>query len=579
MINLLQLSKLIYFTLIFSFAVFNTGFADTAEDIWKKKENKNAQSSETENDDIIIQSPVLTEEENIDSNIISELELNQEEKNIIGLFDPQVNNFNLSMWQATDGNEIKATIKRINKLKLSKFSEDLLFNVLFTNSYPPIKNLSSEEFLKIKINWLVKKRRIQDLEKFLLTNIKAANEEKAIKFLIDEKLSNAEIKSACESVSEIGKNISNNYLDKFKIYCLINNDRKEEAQLLYELLKDRGFNDGFFEDKFNYLLGYKEKTSQEILDNNLLNFYLSQITVENFNYKPNEKTDKYIWRYLSSSNLIQLKDLEDEKIILTYEKAASEDSFKNNEIFKIYKQILFNVNQLINANEVYKNLPNYKARALLYQSILLSDSARKKLDLTFVLKKLFEDDKLTSIFKDELMNILRSIDSNDIPEDYKEIVQDNLDRNFESVKKVKFDNEILHRSKIIKHFLDNNEKINKTEKDFKSVYKKIKRNKKYFISIMDIIVLESLSVDGINLPNDLNLDELTSQLTVPSNLQDLVNQNQLGLVMLKIIEIIGEDKVSNLDPETTYFLVKILNELNLKKIRNDILSITLPVKV
>jgi hypothetical protein len=48
--------------------------------------------------------------------------------------------------------------------------------------------------------------------------------------------------------------------------------------------------------------------------------------------------------------------------------------------------------------------------------------------------------------------------------------------------------------------------------------------------------------------------------------------------MLKIVEIIGEDKVSDLDPETIYFLTKILNELNLKKIRNNILSTALPVR-
>ena len=35
-----------------------------------------------------------------------------------------------------------------NKLKLSKHSEDLLFQVLFTNAYPPKKNLNSEQFLK-----------------------------------------------------------------------------------------------------------------------------------------------------------------------------------------------------------------------------------------------------------------------------------------------------------------------------------------------------------------------------------------------------------------------------------------------
>ena len=49
--------------------------------------------------------------------------------------------------------------------------------------------------------------------------------------------------------------------------------------------------------------------------------------------------------------------------------------------------------------------------------------------------------------------------------------------------------------------------------------------------------------------------------------------------MLKIVEIIGEDNIRDLDPETIYFLNSILNELSLKKIRNNILSEALPVRV
>ena len=85
--------------------------------------------------------------------------------------------------------------------------------------------------------------------------------------------------------------------------------------------------------------------------------------------------------------------------------------------------------------------------------------------------------------------------------------------------------------------------------------------------------------DGISIPSDLEYETLRSQLTVPKNLEDLASQNQIGLVMLKIVEIIGEDNVRNLDPETVYFLNKILNNLNLKKIRDIILSEFLPERV
>ena len=481
------------------------------------------------------------------------------------------------MWSQTDGEDIKKILKRIDKLKLSKLSEDLLFQVLFTNAYSPKKNLNDEEFLKIKIDWLIKKKRIKDLETLLKNNPETGHNSKAVKFLINEHLSSADIKSACDKINFIDRKVQNTYLEKFRIYCLVNNDLKDEAQLIFDLLKERGLNDEFFEDKINFLLGITDKSTPKILDNNLLNFYLSHITSDNFQYEPSDKTDKYIWRYLSSVNLVQIHNFEDEDIILTYEQAASENSFENDEIFKIYLKINFNFNQLINAQEIYKNLSNSKARALIYQSMIISDNNEKKIKLAFLLKDLFIKDKLFDVYAEELSNILKSIDPDEIPKGYAKLIEQNLSGNL--TPKIKFDNDILHRSKVIKHFLDNNEELSITERDFKSVYKKIKKNKKYFISIKDIVVLESLAADGISLPEDLDYTTLSSQLTVPTNLENLANQNQLGLVMLKIVEIIGEDDVSDLDPETVFFLNRILNELNLKKIRNNILSEALPIKV
>ena len=577
MIKLLRLNKLIIFTILFILLIFKINAVSAAVDIWKQNETNNQQNNQIDDDKEVIKSPILSED--VKKITINEQEIIESEQSLIGLFDPEENNFNLNMWDTSDGKEIKSTFKRINKLKLSKFSEDLLFTVLFTNSYNPKSNLTLKEFNKIKIDWLIKNQRFDDLENFVMTNPEIGNETKAIKFLVHESLSNANIKSSCEKIDALGKNIKNDYLEKFKIYCLINRDRKDEAQLVFELMKERGFNEKFFEDKINYLLGISNKTSQKILDNNLLNFYLSHITSENFDYKPTDKTDKYIWRYLSSANLIEIKDFEEEDTILTYEQAAEEGSFEKEEIFNIYLRMYFNFNQLVNSKEIYKTLPNYKARALIYQSILLSDNIERKLELTFLLKELFIKDKLRNVFSEELSNILNKIDPVEIPGNYADLVEDNLQKNSKNIKKIKFDNDILHRSKVIKHFINDNEKTTKTAKDFKAVFKKIKKNKKYFISIKDIVVLESLAADGVPIPENLNYSDLLSELTVPENLQNLVKENQIGLVMLKIIEIIGEDNIRDLDSETIYFLSKILNDLNLKKIRNSILSEVLPIRI
>ena len=211
----------------------------------------------------------------------------------------------------------------------------------------------------------------------------------------------------------------------------------------------------------------------------------------------------------------------------------------------------------------------------------MSDVIEKKLYLAFLLKNLFEKDNISNAYSKELLSILNNIDSKEIPDSYENLVTQVLEKGILiSKKKIKFDNDVLHRSKVLKHFLDNQNKTIRTEKDLKSVYKKIKKNKKYFVSIKDIIVLESLAFDGISLPRDLDFTKnLSAQLTIPKNLEKLVNQNQMGLVVLKIIEIIGEDKIHDLDPETIYFLNNILNQLNLKRIRNHILSEALPARV
>ena len=580
MTNLLLLNKLIKTIFFLLIVIFVPSLSIAAVDIWEKKEDNTLENTQTNSENkITIESPKLSDEKKEKKFSVSEEKINTSKESIIGIFDPEINDFSLNLWSQSNGEDIKSILKRINKLKLSKFSEDLLFKVLFTNAYPPQKNLSSEEFLEIKINWLIKNRKFKDLEILLKNNQEVRKIPRVIKFLINEYLSSADIGSACEKSNFISKDVKNNYLDKFLIYCLINDDRKDEAQLLLDLTKESGLKDSFFEDKINFLLGITDKTTSKILDDNLLNFYLSHITTQNFLFEPNDKTDKYIWRYLSSANLLQNNSFENEELISTYEQAAATNSFDSEEVFKIYLKIYFNFNQLMNVDEIYKTLPGYKARALIYQSILLNTDVERKLYLAFLLKKLFAKDKLLNVYKEELTLILKSIQLNEIPENYLKLVKENSTQNILSDKKIKFENDILHRSKIIKHFLNQNVKKSKTEKDLKEVYKKIKRNKKYFISIKDIVVLESLKIDGIILPKEINLDELSSQLTIPNNLVDLVSQKQTGLVMLKIIEIIGEDAIYDLDPETIYFLNKILNDLNLKKIRNDILSETLPLRV
>ena len=40
-----------------------------------------------------------------------------------------------------------------------------------------------------------------------------------------------------------------------------------------------------------------------------------------------------------------------------------------------------------------------------------------------------------------------------------------------------------------------------------------------------------------------------------SNINSLVERGEIGMLMFKLVEIIGSDDVENLDPETLYFIV------------------------
>ena len=108
MINLLSLSKLFSFILLFSFSIFNLGIAEDSVDIWKKKENKNLENNKNENS-IDSKSLILIDNSDVDENLINEEEV-ELKSSIVGLFDPEENNLSLSMWAPSDGEEIKKVI-------------------------------------------------------------------------------------------------------------------------------------------------------------------------------------------------------------------------------------------------------------------------------------------------------------------------------------------------------------------------------------------------------------------------------------------------------------------------------------
>ena len=93
------------------------------------------------------------------------------------------------------------------------------------------------------------------------------------------------------------------------------------------------------------------------------------------------------------------------------------------------------------------------------------------------------------------------------------------------------------------------------------------------------MLLETLIADGISIPPDLDVKSLSNDLTIPNTMESLIEEGQIGLFMLKLVEIIGSDDIENLDPETLYFINNLLNKGKIKKVRNQILNLALPLRV
>ena len=430
-LKLLNKKYLPIFIICFLSLSLNLKAEDEPVDIWDlgKELEQNSSNVKNENSDIdeIKIDSVSTQTGNTINKINSNV-LGASKINIVGLYDPEDNGLNIDMWSKSNGSEIKLILDKLNKMNLSKDSKEILDITLLTNSYFPSENITEEDFIDYKLKYLIKNNDKKLIKSYLIKNEKNIYNSKLIKFYIDDHIENSDLEKACKIFDEI-KYFSDDYINKFKIYCLIDQGKREEAQLLYDLNKEFGFKDDFYEKKFNFLMGYNEKEDENISDKNILNFHLSHRTNNNFSYQPNEKSPKFIWKYLSSSNLLENINeinLEDIEKISLIEKATHEQNYEEKELFELYKRFQFNINQLLNVKESYKLMQGYEGRALLYQRLILTKDTNELLELSYKLKESFIKDKIENAFSIKLKEILSNINEEEVPSNYSSFYSVNL---------------------------------------------------------------------------------------------------------------------------------------------------------
>ena len=374
---------------------------------------------------------------------------------IIGLYDPAEYGLSIDMWSNSDGSKLKSLFKNIDKYSLSQDASEIMNISMLTNAYYPNQNITEQEFLKLKSEWLIKNSNLDLIEEYLIKNKTINSHFQLTKYLVDTYLSNSNIKKSCEIFSKIIQPIEHEYLSRFNLYCLINYGKNEEAQLILDLKKELGFQDDYYENKINYLFGYIDEADKAISEKSILDFHLAHRTNPEFFFEPNIDSPKFVWKYLSASNLLfNIKDIEitDIEKISTIEKAVHNKNYSEKDLFELYKKFQFNIDQFLNARDVYKSLSSIEGRALLYQRTLLTDEPKLKLELLKTLKNVFKKDGITNAFDRELKTLLNQISKDDLPSNYTTFYNNYSVSEAASDKKIKFNNKILHQSKLVNYF-------------------------------------------------------------------------------------------------------------------------------
>ena len=581
-LRLLSKKFILFFFFLFFFC--NIATSDEPVDIWNiKKKNddgkNNVTNTSTEEDEEISISDNIKNETTI--SITQETDLSLVKNYLAGLYDPDDNDLSINMWELSDGEKILEIIKKIQKLNLSEDAKEIYNKVILTNSFPPKKNFSKEQFLKIKIDWLIKNGDLELIKDFVIKNNEEEIDPRLLKFYLDQNLSVADLENACKLFSFLKNSSNDNYISKYKIYCLINDKKNELAQLHFDLLKEIGFKDNFFEEKFNFIMRYSEKNDPKISEKNLLDFHLSHLTSNDFKYEPKENTSQIIWKYLSSFNLLENLDkidLEDGEKIISIEKATHDGNYLEKDLLNLYTRYKFSIHQLISVLDSYKMLSGYEGRALLYQGFLISKDTESKIKLLKILKEQFNKNKIGNAFSNELVNILEKLNEEEIPSNYNDFYNYHLADKKNSNKKIKFNNKIIHQSSLLNYF-SNDMDSEKVEKELEKILKKKKKNKKYYFSTRDIIVIESLISDGVEVSDKYSSLFELHQSNIPTDIEVMLNNGEMAMILLRLVEIIGEDDLINLGSESLYFIISTLNKLNIDKIRNSIILKVLPLKV
>ena len=556
---LLQLSKGFLISLVLIFGCFtNLSFAEP-KDIWKKsKEIKIKESEEKKiikDNNFNKNSPqIIFDKEKLDLSVnkINQSEEINDNEIIFGLYEPRETNISLNFWSVIDQNTydrfIKNTLQK-NKKSLTALSERILLTKTNLSSFPD----KGSKHLEFITKWLIKNQKINLSDKVVSQNKEINDNSELIKFLFIHYLSNGQIDRACNYINFKNASLQNIELEKFKIFCLINNKKIKQALSQLELTRETNSLDNFFIEKINFLAGINEKRGSKNF-NNVFNAHLTlrvinddEIKFEDFS--KNKELRNYFFKSGIANKLLEEtmnKSSPDEKkklneLVIFLERSANEDLYQSKKILGIYKKYNFSFDQLFRVEDAVQNLKRPESHAILYQAMLLAQKPETKIKILNSLREKLILNGLTKIAEPVYFSELNKISST-----RKDLIDENLLKELQTFNKNKnknnqqFDNNFIYSSELKKLLIKG---INKKDKKkilklLSNFDKKIK-DKTYKLNNKDIALINLLKREKIDLPGSLTKFVYNQKVYIPNEIFNALKKKSNDDALLKTLIFLG----------------------------------------
>lgn len=592
MISLLKLSKRI---LILSIFVSSSSLVlSEPKDIWKQsqeitiKENQNKKIENSENNlnKDLPQTTFDKEKLNLSVNEISQSEEINDQELIFGLYEPEDTKINLNFWSDVDNNlysRVFETLLNKEKNSLVAVSEKVLFSKSNINVFED----KGERHLSFIADWLINNQKMKLIDQVIDQNKIINKNAKLLKFLFTHYLSLGQIDKACSYTKLMTVDVQSIDLEKYKIFCLINNKKIKQAQSQLELTRETSSLDNFFVGKVNFLTGISDQKSDINFDN-VFYTHLTLITNDSLELKYNNfSKSKELRNYFFKSNLANkllddaMKDTSPDKkkelndLVIFLERSVNENLYPYEKILDIYKKYNFSFNQLFQVEDAVKNLRRPESHAILYQAMLLAQKPDIKLKILTNFK-----DKLTVNGLEKIAEPVYYLELEKIYSTNPDLIDQKIVekiKNFkisEENKDKSFNNNYFFSSEI-KKLLD--KKL--TKKDKKKILnllgdfdKKIKE-KSYKLTNKDIALINILNVQKIDLPKSMSDVIYNKEIYIPNEIFNSIEKKLNDEAILKTLLFIADlDETKNNYTRDILAIIKIFDNIKLDSLKTTFIN-------